>query len=216
MDARNYTLGWMFDILVVLECPDPFFDSYLRGSEKRGGLYSWRHLRIEDIPQYLDALDAIPGRTATTWTQIQKAIKRLVIRAVDNLVCSLPDGWFIQVNSRGYRFLWSPEWKTSMNKRRGNARKGVVEKRLPPYYGYSPVGLARARLCSSLRESRIPTDDKVRLNKELLSLTPDEVFAKEQEWERIQQAKRALSQCKKLVRAKGKEARAHLNLSVAA
>lgn len=216
MDARNYTLGWMFDILVALECPDPFFDYYLRGAEKRGGLYRWKHLKIENIPQYLSDLDALPGRSATTWRHIQKSIKRLVIRAVDNLVCSLPDGWFIQVNSRGHRFLWSHEWKAQVTKRRVSVRGGVTERRLPANYGYSPVGLARTRLRASLMQSNIPVDDKVRLKGELSSLTPDEVFAKEQEWERIQQAKRALFQCKKLVRAKGKEARAHLNLSVAA
>lgn len=105
------TLGVMYDIVDAMELLDEFSAFYLRGAERKGGVFSWRHLNIEDLPAYLKRVRKESSIATTTWRQLQKALRWLVMCAHDAQVCTLPEGWFIETNTRDRRILWCEEWK---------------------------------------------------------------------------------------------------------
>ena len=201
-ELNQLTLGRMFEILEVLESTNPFYRYYLVGLDKKGEVYAWRHLTIVDIPEYLQKLDQIPKRSATSWQQYQKAIKDLVVRAVDNQICQLPEGWHIHTNSRGYRSLRNASWGT------GRLKYMKGKRRLPKkYYGYSPEGLARFRLLSVISSCSETANVKNTLREEVMQLSIEDLLIKEKEWNNLQQAKKALRKCKQSLKIVRKDSR---------
>lgn len=155
----------------------------------------WYDLTLKQLPEYLSTLDKKKGRSATTYYQVQKSLKNLVVRAVEGGYFKLPKGWWIAIDKRGHRFLWTKEWKD-------RPRVPGGEGRLPAYYGYSPTGLLRQKMVRRLQYTSMPHLERELAIADIYEMNLPQLQQKETEFQRIKKSVRNLSLLRKVVESK--------------
>lgn len=121
------TLGQIFTELSNQGHVTPFFRSYLLTVLRQGPLFDWRSIPSEELPAFLERIKThFPGPKKATWQQIQKALKTMVMDADYHGICSIPNGWVVEINARGRRFLWNSEWRAETIARRSIAHIGSL------------------------------------------------------------------------------------------